>query len=157
MVRNYAGQVYSGGKWDPSQRAYDKSQFELTPILKLYKQAVQKGEKAFNVISDLTVIGNVTGDVYKLNAIFTATNSVRTIQQTFASKRGNLFDPIRASVTYPLGDMDPNSMNCIQNLNIFKQLYLELFQELTSKILEVNPDSVLEKLLIEPGDVTNLD
>ncbi len=157
MVRNYAGQVYSGGKWDPSQRAYDKSQFELTPILKLYKQAVQKGEKAFNVISDLTVIGNVTGDVYKLNAIFTATNSVRTIQQTFASKRGNLFDPIRASVTYPLGDMDSNSMNCIQNLDIFKQLYLELFQELTSKILEVNPDSVLEKLLIEPSEVTNLD
>jgi hypothetical protein len=157
MVRNYAGQVYSGGKWDPQQRAYDKSQFELTPILKLYKQAVQKGEKAFNVISDLTVIGNVTGDVYKLNAIFTATNSVRTVQQTFASKRGNLFDPIRASVTYPLGDMDSNSINCVQNLDIFKQLYLELFQELTSKILEVNPDSVLEKLLFEPNEVTNVD
>ena len=48
-------------------------------------------------------------------------------------------------------------MNCVQNLDIFKQLYLELFQELTSKILEVNPDSVLEKLLFEPNEVTNVD
>lgn len=164
MVRNYAGQVYSGGQWSPEQRAYDKPHFELTPIYKLYKQAVQKGEKAYNVISDLTVMGKVVskGDTnsYILTARFGATNSVRTVNTTYASTRGNLFNPITVSVEYEMGDeieFPKESMNCIENTELFKNLYIELFQKLTDKILEIEPDSVYEKLMFEPGDVTKMD
>jgi hypothetical protein len=164
MVRQYAGQVYSGGQWSPEQRAYDKPHFELTPIYKLYKQAVQKGEKAFNVISDLTVMGKVVtkGDTnsYVLTARFSATNSVRTVNTTYASTRGNLFNPITVGVEHEMGDereFPKESMNCIENTELFKNLYIELFQKLTDKILEIEPDAVLEKLLFEPSDVTKMD
>ena len=49
------------------------------------------------------------------------------------------------------------SMNCIENTELFKNLYIELFQKLTDKILEIEPDAVLEKLLFEPSDVTKMD
>lgn len=155
MVRQYAGQVYAGGKWDPSQRAADKSQFELTPIYKLYKQAVQKGEKAFNVISDLTVIGKIVNrSTYMLNAVFTATNQVRTITSVNAGSRGNLFEPIRVSVSHEIQGDEP--MNCIENTELFRDLYVELFQQLTTKILQIEPDAILEKLLYEPSEVVNM-
>lgn len=152
MVRQYGGQQYPGGKWDPEQRTYDKPHFELTPIYKLYKQAVQKGEKAFNVITDLDVIGKVVGGRYVLTMSFTATNSVRTATSSMGSQRGKLFEPIRVNSVQELPG-DSQEVTVANNKDFFKELFRDCLTQLGEKLLEVEPDAVLEKLLFEPEEV----
>lgn len=152
MVRQYGGQQYSGGKWDPSQRTYDKPHFELTPVYKLYKQAVQKGEKAFNVITDLDVIGKIVGGRYVLTMSFTATNSIRTATQSYGSQRGQLFSPIRVNAVMDL-PQEGDQVSVANNKEFFKDLFKDCLNQLGEQLLQVEPDAVLEKLLFEPEEV----
>lgn len=156
MVRQYGGNVYSGGKWDVTQRALGKSQFKLTPIYKLYMKNVQRGEKAFNVITDLDVIGDIVGDNYLMTMSFSATKSFRPADseegREQGPRRGNLFEPIRVQVRVPLpeGDKTPTVK---ENYEFFKDLFQQTLSDLGNKLLEIDPDSVLEQLMFEPEEV----
>lgn len=156
MVRQYGGNVYSGGAWDSSQRALGKDEFKLTPIYKLYMKNVQRGEMAFNVITDLDVIGDVVGNNYLMTMSFSATKSFRPADteegQSQTPKRGNLFDPIRVSKTVPLpdGDVTPTVR---EHTEFFKELFEQTLSELGNKLLEIDPDDVLMQLQFEPDEV----
>ncbi len=155
MVRNYA----SRGKWDPTQRTWGKSDFKLTPIYKLYMKNVQRGEMAFNVITDLDIIGDVVGNNYLLTMSFTATKSFRPADseegQEQRPKRGNLFDPIRVNKTFPLPDGD-TTPTVREHYEFFKELLQQTLSELGNKLLEIDPDDVITQLQFEPDEVMSI-
>lgn len=156
MVRQYGGNVYPGGKWDPTQRALGKSDFKLTPVYKLYMKNVQRGEKAFNVITDVDVLGDVVGDSYLMTMSFSATKSFRPADteegREQSPKRGNLFEPIRVQMRVPLPDGD-KTPTAREHYGFFKQLFQDTLTELGNRILDIDPDSVLEQLMFEPEEV----
>lgn len=156
LPRKHAGNVYAGGAWDSSQRALGKDEFKLTPILKLYMKNVQRGEMAFNVITDLDVIGDVVGNNYLMTMSFSATKSFRPADtedgQSQRPKRGNLFDVIRVSKTVPLPDGD-TTPTVREHTEFFKELFEQTLSELGNKLLEIDPDDVLMQLQFEPDEV----
>jgi hypothetical protein len=156
MVRQYGGNVYPGGKWDPTQRALGKSDFKLTPVYKLYMLNVQRGEMAFNVMTDLDVRGEVSGNQYMLSMTFIATKSFRPADteegQERRPTRGKLFEPIRVMSTEQLPDGD-RTPTVKEHLDFFTNLFADCLNQLGAKILELDPDDVLQQLMFEPEDV----
>jgi hypothetical protein len=166
MVRNYAGQIYAGGKWSPEQRAHAEKHHELTPIYKLHKQAVQGGHKAFNVLSDLNIVGTLHGGEYTMVAMFLATKQIRTATISRGQNKGQLIKPIRVDVTMPVPegiDFDNLTVAKISNdetasatanqREFFKQIMFELMGKLGKEIMNLDPDEVFEAMMFEPDDV----
>ncbi len=120
---------------------------------------VQRGEMAFNVITDLDIIGDVVGNNYLLTMSFTATKSFRPADsdegQEQRPKRGNLFDPIRVNKTFPLPDGD-TTPTVREHYEFFKEALQQTLSELGNKLLEIDPDDVITQLQFEPDEVMSI-
>ncbi len=155
MVRQYGGNVYPGGKWDPTQRAEGKNQFKLTPVYKLYMKNVQRGEMAFNVLTNLQVMGSINNGQYTLAMQFVATKSFRAADTEFGERtpsRMKLFEPIKVVSTKPLPPND-NTPTIKEDLGFFEELFADCLNQLGSELLSVDPNEVLQQLMFEPEDV----
>jgi hypothetical protein len=161
MVRKYAGTVYPGGEWTPEQRTFSKKHHKLTAIYKLHKRAVQGGDIAFTVQSDLNVIGGISGGDYTLVLNFSVTKFFRTATQSRGRQKGQIIEPIRVHVTEPLPDgVDTSNdggqnppFNVINYKDFFKSMFINALQQLGNKILEIDPDDALTQLMFDPSDV----
>ncbi len=152
MVRKYAGTIYPGGEWTPEQRTHAKKYHELTKIYKLHKKAVQGGDVAFTVQSDLNAIGGVSGNEYSLVLNFSVTKFFRTATQSRGRQKGQIIEPIRVYVTEQLPE-GGGEFNVINNKDFFKNIFINALQELGNKILEIDPDDALTQLMFDPSDV----
>jgi hypothetical protein len=161
MVRKYAGNIYPGGEWTPEQRTFSKKHHKLTAIYKLHKKAVQGGDIAFTVQSDLNVIGGVSGSDYTLVLNFSVTKFFRTATQSRGRQKGQIIEPIRVNVTEPLPDGVDTSNDGGQNpqfnvnnyKDFFKSMFINALQQLGNEILKLDPDDALTQLMFDPSDV----
>lgn len=155
--REYSNYIYRGGKWEPSQRILDKDAFiaagEYTPILKLLKKNIQKGEKRVNVMSKLYIDGDVVdGNQYKLRAKFTTILNHREENKTTITTSKYIPD-IFAEVTRPLPeDIEPEQFTIRNNIEFFGTkagggIFFELMDKLGEKILQtLDPDDAIDTL-----------
>jgi hypothetical protein len=140
------------------QRIYDEQNFknagEYTPILKLLKQNIQKGEKGVTVQSKLFITGDVSGNEYSLKAMFTAELNYRPVGVSTGVESGELIQPIRVEMRAPISDeqLGNPKFSVRDNPNFFGKknhdgIFPRLMKKLGDEILNtVNPDDVLNKI-----------
>lgn len=155
MVRAYGGQVYPGGVWSPEQRAHAEKYHELTPIYKLHKKAVQGGHKAFNLRTDLDIVGYpMASGEYLLGVSFSVSKYYRTAAVSRGKDRGVIIDPIRVQSSLPIPQNEnPHDITIKQDREFFKELFKTVLDKLGQRIMDIDADDVLTQLLFEPEEV----
>lgn len=154
MVRKHAGQIYVNGEWKPDQRTAAEKHHELTKIYKLHKKAVQGGNVAFTIQSDLTVIGGLNGTDYTLALNFSVTKYLREATKSRGMQKGQVIEPIRVHVNKQIPEgTSPESLSVATNKEFFGSLYHDALQKLGEEILAIDPDDALTQLMFDPSEV----
>jgi len=151
QVRKYGGNSYSGGYWPEVQRTFSEKYHELTPIYKLHMKAVQGGEIAYTLTSELKVKGIVVNnETYSLTLSLHFTRSSRDATKSKGVFKGEIIEPLIVRVEEALTDDLTDDLRVANNVSFYTNLFQNGLNELRGKILQINPDDTLPE--IEPEE-----
>lgn len=150
--REYGGYRYPGGYWDAIQRIYDEAAFkqagEYTPILKLLKKNIQKGQQGMNIISRLYIEGDIVDNEYVLRCKFSTILNYRTGDRETPVSAGKYTPDIFAETRKPVPeDVNPSDLTIRKNKDFFDDMFSQLMNDLGRNILTIlDPDDAIDKL-----------
>ena len=157
-TRLYGGYSYPGGEWSHSQRTWDETLYEETPIMKLAKKAVQHGVMGVNFLSVLTGIGRMDNyNMYEMTLQFETRIAMRMAKEHEGHGAGFLINPITVSVFSQIPDEinDMSELNVKDYYDFFSDITKQAFEKLKSEVLQLSAQKSFDKLwqYIEPENL----
>jgi len=166
QVRKYGGQIYKGGKWVQAQRVLSTEYFDRTPILRLFMKAVQEGKIQYSVMSEFEVMGepNENGTTYDLYMEFRFHRTYRRFDQKInfvdvkKMKPERILDPIKVKVSKSIPEnVDIKTFSFHTHSGFFNQIMNEGLEQMSQKIMNIDPNTVLPEIDASFFDLENID
>lgn len=152
QVRQYA-YSYPMGKWSSTQKLGIEDKFELTPIRRLHKKDVNKGNKVLGTVTKLNVATKLDGNTLRLTLKFKSYNNIRSADTADYGRRGTfLFEPIviNKEISVPFDIENEEDLTVNKHKDVFGSLLIDGLNELKNEMMKIDEDRALYVLYYDP-------